>query len=72
MMVIDTPEKAQKIVEAFEAAERRGPFVRKHNVMKRLEEDKKAMEEIYANTKLRKKGAIPSEAFPQQILRPDF
>ncbi|MCL2031807.1 MAG: hypothetical protein FWH45_02775 [Methanomassiliicoccaceae archaeon] len=46
MLVIDTPEKARKLVEAFEAAEQRGPYVPKHDVMKELEEDERIMKEI--------------------------
>jgi len=41
MLEIDTPEKAANLVKAFEAAERRGPYVPKHDVMKILEESKK-------------------------------
>jgi len=46
MMIIDTPEKAQKLVEAFEAAERRGPYVPECDVMKELEEGKRIMNEL--------------------------
>ena len=41
MLVIDTPEKAQRLVEAFRAAERRGPYVPECDVMKELEESEK-------------------------------
>ncbi len=46
MLVIDTPEKARRLEEAFEAAERRGPYIPKHNVMKKLEEGERIMREI--------------------------
>jgi len=46
MMVIDTPEKAAKLVEAFEAADRRGPYVPKHDVWKELEESERSIEEF--------------------------
>ncbi|MCL1810759.1 MAG: hypothetical protein FWG41_00845 [Methanomassiliicoccaceae archaeon] len=54
MLVIDTPEKAEALVRAFEAAEKRGPIERKYNVMKKLEDDKKALEEIWAKRKAEK------------------
>ncbi|MDR2699132.1 MAG: hypothetical protein LBB30_05610 [Candidatus Methanoplasma sp.] len=46
MLVIDTPEKAAKLVEAFEAAEHRGPYVPKHDVMKDLEEGEKNLKKF--------------------------
>ena len=46
MLVIDTPEKAAKLVEAFEAAKRRGPYVPKYDVMKELEEGDRIIKEI--------------------------
>jgi len=48
MLVIDTPEKAQRLVEAFRAAEKRGPYVPSCDIMKKLEEDKRALEESWA------------------------
>jgi len=51
MMVIDTPEKARKLVEAFEAAERRGPFISDCNVFKELEEGKEFLKRTRGNTK---------------------
>jgi hypothetical protein len=44
MLVIDTPEKAQKLVEAFRAAERRGPYVPECDARKELEESEKYIE----------------------------
>ncbi|MDR2698789.1 MAG: hypothetical protein LBB30_03835 [Candidatus Methanoplasma sp.] len=52
MLVIDTPEKAAKLVEAFEAAERRGPYIPKYDVMKELEDGRRIMKE---NTERRKR-----------------
>jgi len=46
MMVIDTPEKAQKLVEAFEAAERRGPYVPECDAMKEIEESEKFIDKF--------------------------
>jgi len=46
MLVIDTPEKAANLVKAFEAAERRGPYVPECNAMKKLEEDKERIGEF--------------------------
>jgi len=51
MLVIDTPEKAAKLVEAFEAAERRGPYVPECDVMKELEEGRKIMKDIMERQK---------------------
>lgn len=48
MMAIDTLEKVQKPVETFEAAERRGLHVPKHDEMKEIEEGRKIMEEYFA------------------------
>jgi len=56
MMVIDTPEKARRLVEAFEAAERRGPYVPECDVMKELEEGRKIMKEYFAKCKAEKEG----------------
>jgi len=56
MMVIDTPEKVRRLVEAFEAAERRGPYVPKCDVMKELGEGKKAMREYFAKCRAEKEG----------------
>ena len=44
MLVIDTPEKAQRLVEAFRAAERRGPYVPECDAMKEVEESEKFIE----------------------------
>jgi lipoate-protein ligase A len=41
MMEIDTDEKVEALIKAFEAAERRGPYVPKHDIMKELEEGEK-------------------------------
>ena len=43
-MEIDTPEKVQRLVEAFEAAERRGPYVPTCDIMKVLEEGERDLE----------------------------
>ena len=44
MMEIDTPEKAMRLVEAFRAAERRGPYIPECDVMKELEESEKNLD----------------------------
>ena len=51
MLVIDTPEKARRLVEAFEAAERGGPYVPECDVMKELEESEKVFKEYLAMRK---------------------
>ena len=56
MMIIDTPEKARRLVEAFEAAERRGPYIPKHDVLKELEEGKKIMEEYFTKCRAEKEA----------------
>lgn len=48
MMEIDTPDKARRLVEAFRAAERRGPYVPTCDIMKELEEGRRIMKEILA------------------------
>jgi hypothetical protein len=60
MLVIDTPEKAQKLVEAFEAAERRGPYVPKHDIMKELEEGEKNIPYLRENIRreMKEKGLL--------------
>jgi hypothetical protein len=52
MLVIDTPEKAQRILEAFEAADKRGPYVPECDVLKELEEGRRDIEKIIAGIKL--------------------
>ncbi len=59
MMMLDTPEKIQKLVEAFEAAERRGPYVPSCDIMKKLEEDKKIFEEGLAKRRAEKERGNP-------------
>jgi len=53
MLVIDTPEKAERLMEAFRAAERRGPYVPPDcDTMKELEEGEKiVLEEYFAKLK---------------------
>ena len=46
MMVIDTKEAAENLVKAFEAAEKRGPFVPEYDIMKVLEEGRKDIPEL--------------------------
>ena len=43
MLEIDTPEKARKLAEAFKAADARGPYTPKTNILEELEEGKKHM-----------------------------
>jgi len=59
MLVIDTPEKAQRLVEAFEAAERRGPYVPSCDIMKKLEEDERIMKEYFEKRKTEKERGNP-------------
>ena len=51
MLVIDTPEKAERLMEAFRAAERRGPYVPEYDTRKELEEGERAMKEYFAKLK---------------------
>jgi len=53
MLVIETPEQAERLVEAFRVAERRGPYVPSCDIMKVLEEGEKDLL-LYAE-ELRKK-----------------
>jgi D-serine deaminase-like pyridoxal phosphate-dependent protein len=46
MMVIETPEQAQRLVEAFRAADRRGPLVFDFDFFKELEESEKDIPEL--------------------------
>jgi len=46
MMVIDTPEAAARLVAAFEAAEKRGPYVPEYDIIKLLEEGEKDIPEL--------------------------
>jgi len=46
MLVIDSPEVAQRLLEAYEEAERRGPYVPTCNFRKMLEEDEKYIKDI--------------------------
>jgi len=46
MMVIDTKEAAENLVAAFRAAEERGPFVPKYDVLKLQEESEKEIPEL--------------------------
>ncbi|MDR2698984.1 MAG: hypothetical protein LBB30_04850 [Candidatus Methanoplasma sp.] len=63
MLVIDTPEKAAKLVEAFEAAERRGPYIPEHDIMKILEESDKSLEKFVEEYKAaRKRGNPPTHS----------
>jgi hypothetical protein len=55
MLVIDTPEKVAKLVEAFEAAERRGPYIPEHDIMKILEEGDKSLEKFAEEYKAARK-----------------
>ena len=41
MLEIDTPEKTRKLAEAFKAADARGPYIPKTNILEELEEGKK-------------------------------
>ncbi|MCL2296187.1 MAG: hypothetical protein FWC29_03790 [Methanomassiliicoccaceae archaeon] len=59
MLVIDTPEKAKRLVEAFEAAERRGPYTPKHDVMRELEEGKKIMKEYFEKCRAEEERSGP-------------
>ncbi len=61
MMIIDTPEKARRLVEAFEAAERRGPLVLDCDVMKELEEGERIMKEILEKNGGKLRGPGPSQ-----------
>lgn len=54
MMEIDTPEKARRLIEAFEAAERRGPYVPSCDIMKELEDGKKDLERLVEELRLEK------------------
>jgi len=47
MLEIDTPEKAERLVAAFRAAELRGPYVPKHDVERELEEGRKKIIEFF-------------------------
>ena len=60
MLVIDTPEKAAKLVEAFEAAERRGPYVPECDVMKELEDGERFIKEYVEKRRAEKEksGAL--------------
>ena len=52
MLVIDTPEKAERLMEAFRAAERRGPYVPEYDTRKELEEGERiVLEEYFAKLK---------------------
>ncbi|MDR0524216.1 MAG: hypothetical protein LBG62_07360 [Candidatus Methanoplasma sp.] len=46
MMVIDTDEKLQNLILAFEDAEKRGPYVPTTNVFKELEENRKKIKDL--------------------------
>jgi len=47
MLVIDTPEVAQRLLEAYEEAEKRGPYIPKcGNFWKLLEESEKYIKDI--------------------------
>jgi len=45
MMEIDTQEKADRLVEAYRAAEKRGPMVNDSNVFEQLEEGRKFLKD---------------------------
>jgi len=46
MMVIDTPEAAQRLLEAFEEAEKRGPYKSGLNMSEILEESRRQMKDL--------------------------
>ncbi|MDR0524217.1 MAG: hypothetical protein LBG62_07365 [Candidatus Methanoplasma sp.] len=46
MMVIDTDEKLQNLILAFEDRKKRGPYVPTTNVFKELEESEKKIKDI--------------------------
>ena len=46
MLVIETREQGRRLEEAFEAAEKRGPFVPEYDVLKLLEEGRKDIPEL--------------------------
>jgi len=46
MMVIDTPEAAQRLLEAFEEAEIRGPYKSGLNMSEILEESRRQMNDL--------------------------
>jgi hypothetical protein len=60
MLVIDTPEKAQRILEAFEAADKRGPYVPECDFMKELEEGEKNIPYLRENIRreMKEKGLL--------------
>ncbi|MCL1810758.1 MAG: hypothetical protein FWG41_00840 [Methanomassiliicoccaceae archaeon] len=64
MLVIDTPEKAEALVRAFEAAEKRGPYVPSCDIMKKLEEDKRIMEEYFKERNAEKEKDNPGDPLP--------
>ena len=49
MMVIDTPESAQRLLEAFEEAEKRGPYKSGIDVERILDENKKHIKDLIIN-----------------------
>jgi len=46
MLVIDTPEVAERLLKAFENAEKRGPYVPTCNFRKMLEEGEKHIKDL--------------------------
>ena len=46
MLVIDTPEAAERLSEAFREAEKRGPYVPKCDFFKLVEEGEKQIKDL--------------------------
>jgi len=46
MLVIDTPEVAERLLKAFENAEKRGPYVPTCNFRKMLDESEKYIKDL--------------------------
>ena len=53
MLVIDTPEAAARLVAAFEAAEKRGPYVPKYDLTKLFSEGRMEIPEFEDRVKRR-------------------
>ncbi|AIZ56439.1 hypothetical protein Mpt1_c05490 [Candidatus Methanoplasma termitum] len=66
MLVIETREQGKRLEEAFEAAERRGPFVPEYDIMKVLEEGEKRIPELKERLeRQRKKAEQFGESVPE-------
>jgi hypothetical protein len=60
MMEIDTDEKVENLIKAFEAAERRGPYVPKYDIIKELEEGERNIPNLRESIRreMREKGLL--------------